>query len=111
MVQWRPPHLTHPSTHLPTSPACLQTGECWLKYQKDWDNNVDRAATNLRVNRRGKYPPEFRQEHKTSPGAPPAAPRTGWREGRVLWLLTCRLAHAACCMLHWFVSMALQLMG
>lgn len=43
------------------------TGECWLKWQKDWDNNVDRAGTNLQVNRRGKYKPEFRQEHKTAP--------------------------------------------
>ncbi|PRW57001.1 hypothetical protein C2E21_4332 [Chlorella sorokiniana] len=43
------------------------TGECWLKYQAEWDNVVDRERTNLAVNRRGRYPDEFRNEHKTSP--------------------------------------------
>jgi hypothetical protein len=44
------------------------SGECWLKYQKDWDNSVDRSKSNLAVNLRGRYPPEFRKEHKTAPG-------------------------------------------
>lgn len=58
------------------------TGECWLKYQAGWDNNVDRAATNLVVNARGPYPDAYRQEHKTSPGGPlgPA----GWQLRQLL---------------------------
>ena len=44
------------------------TGECWLKYQAEWDNVVDRQSTNLAVNRRGRYPDAFRSEHKTAPG-------------------------------------------
>mmetsp|Transcript_19406 Transcript_19406/g.42030 ORF Transcript_19406/g.42030 Transcript_19406/m.42030 type:complete len:260 (+) Transcript_19406:126-905(+) len=43
------------------------TGDCWLKYQATWDGEVDRSKTNLKVNHRGKFTPEFRAEHKTSP--------------------------------------------
>ncbi|KAL4451841.1 hypothetical protein ABPG75_007503 [Micractinium tetrahymenae] len=43
------------------------TGECWLKYQEGWDGVTDREKTNLAVNRRGAYPPEFRAVHTTAP--------------------------------------------
>ena len=46
------------------------TGECWLKYQAGWDNVVDRQRTNLAVNRRGPFSDDFRNEHRTAPGAP-----------------------------------------
>lgn len=39
--------------HSPRTPS--------LQYQKGWDNNPDRAATNLVVNRRGDYPPGARR--------------------------------------------------
>ncbi|KAG1663739.1 hypothetical protein FOA52_006108 [Chlamydomonas sp. UWO 241] len=43
------------------------TGDCWLKHQPEWDNNVNRNTTNLKVNHRHKFSSDFRAHHKTSP--------------------------------------------
>lgn len=44
-----------------------KTGDCWLKFQSQWDQNVDKKKSNLAVNSRGKYSEEYRKEHKTAP--------------------------------------------
>jgi len=47
-----------PTCLVPGPPfACLPsgnhtTGECWLKVQEKWDNNVDMTKSNLMVNHR-----------------------------------------------------------
>jgi hypothetical protein len=38
-----------------------ETGECWLKHQRDWDGN----QSTLVVNARGKYSARHRQQHAT----------------------------------------------
>ncbi|GLI66469.1 hypothetical protein VaNZ11_010312 [Volvox africanus] len=43
------------------------TGDCWLKHQAKWDNNPDRAKSNLEVNHQGAFPADFREVHKTAP--------------------------------------------
>uniref|UniRef100_A0A6U2IG63 Apple domain-containing protein n=1 Tax=Chlamydomonas euryale TaxID=1486919 RepID=A0A6U2IG63_9CHLO len=43
------------------------TGDCWLKYQEHWDNDVNLVSSNLRVNMQGQFPESFRAEHKTAP--------------------------------------------
>ena len=89
------------SINRPASITPPLTGECWLKYQKGWDNDVDRSKSNLAVNRRGSYSPEFRREHKTAPGGcctrlgPPHAPACVAR--RQLSATELRLPGLLCC--------------
>lgn len=77
---WGPPALAAAAPpHATAAVIPAAAGECWLKWQKDWDGKVDLAVTNLAVNSRGRYPPEYRREHRTSPGAAGSGP--GWLAG------------------------------
>lgn len=43
------------------------TGDCWLKYQAQWDGITDLKTTNLKINHRDKFSDAFKAEHKTAP--------------------------------------------